>query len=571
MDHRSNPVLNADWPDPDVIRVGEEFWMITSSFNRTPGLPVLRSTDLVDWEHVTNALPVLPPADHFRLPRRGGGVWAPSIREHDGTFYIVYPDPDHGIFVLSAPHPAGPWSEPWLLLEGRGLIDPCPVWAEDGTAHLVHGWARSRAGVKNRLTALPVSTDLRRPLGPGQVVIDGDRIEGMRTLEGPKVYRYGGWYWIYAPAGGVAGGYQVVFRSRDIAGPYQRRVVLEQGDSPVNGPHQGGLVDDASGNWWFIHFQDRGLFGRVTHVQPVVLDDEGWPHMGEPIDEVRGKPVLEVPPLGHGPEAVPGPRHYTEPVRSDPFTAPELLPHWHWQSNPEPDWARTGDGTLDLTFVPTPRGDLRDLGSVLGQQLPGRPSSWQITLTLPADARSQAAVDPGSTEAPDPDRVTRPPAATDTVDERAGIVVLGLAYAWAGLRRDADGVHLVAATMDEDAHTEHVVASEQLTDRTDQEVRVLLELETDEAGRVRIRAGHVGRGPETRPERSTASAQQSRPLGGLEDSTRVLLADWQSTVGRWIGAEVGVFATTTDPSPRDVDPRHAMFGALTVRCEGRDA
>jgi hypothetical protein len=568
MEHRSNPVLNADWPDPDVIRVGDEFWMITSSFNRTPGLPVLRSTNLVDWEHVTNALPALPPVEHFRLPRRGGGVWAPSLREHAGTFYIVYPDPDHGIFVLSAPHPAGPWSEPWLLLEGRGLIDPCPVWDAGGTAHLVHGWARSRAGVKNRLTALPVSADLRRPLGPRRVVVDGDEIDGARTLEGPKVYRYGGWYWIYAPAGGVTEGFQMVFRSRDIRGPYEYRTVLEQGTTPVNGPHQGGLVDDPDGNWWFVHFQDRGVFGRVTHVQPVVLDAEGWPHMGEPIDDVRGQPVLDVPPLDAPPldgrpEKRLGPSQYTEPVRSDPFTSSALLPHWHWQANPEPGWARTGDGTLSLAFGHTPRGDLRDLGAVLGQQLPGRPSSWQIDLTLPAVGRPSAG------------------------DERAGITVLGLSYAWAGLRRADDGVRLEAATMDQDAHTEVLVASELLTDGIDQDVRVRLELQTDEAGRVHIGAGHVdvsGGGSATRREPAGAR--------GLESSTRVLLSGWQSTVGRWIGAEVGLFATTTDPSagfadpsagsadptarstdvsPNGDGPRRAMFGPLTVRCEGRDA
>src|SRR5699024_9407903 len=100
----------------------------------------------------------------------------------------------------------------------------------------------------------------------------------------------------YAPAGGVADGYQVVFRARDIHGPYEHRIVLEQDSSPVNGPHQGALVDDAEGNLWFLHFQDRGVFGRVTHAQPVTVDEEGWPHMGEPIDAVRGRPVSVPPP-----------------------------------------------------------------------------------------------------------------------------------------------------------------------------------------------------------------------------------------------------------------------------------
>lgn len=103
----TNPVIDADWPDPDVVRVGDDYFLVASSFNRAPGLPVLHSRDLVTWEHVTNALPALPPHDHYNLPRHGSGVWAPSLRHHDGTFYLTYPDPDHGIFVLTAADPAG--------------------------------------------------------------------------------------------------------------------------------------------------------------------------------------------------------------------------------------------------------------------------------------------------------------------------------------------------------------------------------------------------------------------------------------------------------------------------------
>jgi beta-xylosidase len=134
-------VLDADWPDPDVVRVGDDYYLVASSFNRAPGLPVLHSRDLVTWEHVTNALPALPPLDHFSLPRHGGGVWAPSLRHHDGTFYLTYPDPDHGIYVLTATDARGQWSAPHLLLPGRGIIDPCPLWDDDGRTYLVHGWA----------------------------------------------------------------------------------------------------------------------------------------------------------------------------------------------------------------------------------------------------------------------------------------------------------------------------------------------------------------------------------------------------------------------------------------------
>lgn len=521
MEHRSNPILDADWPDPDVIRSGDDYWMIASSFNRAPGLPVLRSQNLVDWEHVTNALPTLVPAGHFALPRRGSGVWAPAIREHEGTFHIVYPDPDHGIYVIDAQDPAGPWSLPRLLLPGRGLIDPCPLWDADGHAYLVHGWARSRAGVKNRLSLLEVTPELTAPLSTSQVIIDGAKIPEMLTLEGPKAYKRDGWYWIYAPAGGVADGYQVVFRSRSVRGPFEHRVVLEQDTTAVNGPHQGALVDDVHGAWWFLHFQDRGVFGRVTHVQPVRFDDEGWPHMGEPIDHQSGRPVSVVPELGSTEAGSSDPAGYGEPQRSDDFATAELHPRWHWQANPRPEWSRTGHGRLDLGFAPSPLGDLRNLGEILSQQLPGQPTSWSTRLHLPG--------------APTP---------TTHGIERAGLVALGLSYAWVGLRRDAQGVALVSATMGRDAFEESVHTHQILTTDPTVDVSVPLHLEVDAAGRI------------------TFSATEDR---------EVLLAQWQATKGHWIGAELGMFAAVGSMVHHALQERRASFGPMTVRREGRDA
>ncbi len=145
-----NPVIYADYSDPDVIRVGDEYYLIASSFNCTPGLPILVSRDLVNWSLIGHALENLPDPRYAQV-QHGAGVWAPSIREHGGKFYIFAPTPDEGIYVLTAPHPRGPWSPPRMLLEGKGLIDPCPLWDEDGRAYLVHAYARSRAGIKDRL------------------------------------------------------------------------------------------------------------------------------------------------------------------------------------------------------------------------------------------------------------------------------------------------------------------------------------------------------------------------------------------------------------------------------------
>ncbi|HVZ28808.1 MAG TPA: family 43 glycosylhydrolase, partial [Asticcacaulis sp.] len=145
-----NPVLNGDYSDPDATRVGDDFYLTSSSFTNAPGLPILHSKDLVNWTIIGYALPKVTPVAHFDAPRHGGGVWAPSIRFHNGLFYIYYPDPDFGIYVTTAKDPAGPWSEPKLIDPTKGAIDPCPFWDDDGQAWLVHGWAASRAGQENK-------------------------------------------------------------------------------------------------------------------------------------------------------------------------------------------------------------------------------------------------------------------------------------------------------------------------------------------------------------------------------------------------------------------------------------
>ena len=226
----------------------------------------------------------------MRALQPGAGVWAPAIRAHAGTFYIFVPLPDEGIYVLTAPHPEGPWSAPRLLIAGRGLIDPCPFWDDDGQAYLVHAYARSRAGIKDRLRLRPMAPDASRLLGEGEIVFNDPARHP--TLEGPKMYKRNGWYYILAPAGGVVNGWQVALRSRHIYGPYEDRIVLAQGHTTVNGPHQGALVDTPGGQWWFVHFQDAGVYGRVVHLNPVTWRDD-WPMIGTSAsDGAPGEPVL---------------------------------------------------------------------------------------------------------------------------------------------------------------------------------------------------------------------------------------------------------------------------------------
>jgi beta-xylosidase len=399
-----NPVLHADWSDPDAIRVGADFYLVASSFHRVPGLPILHSRDLVNWSIIGHGLPRLEPDEAFRTPQHGCGVWAPALRHHDGRFWIVYPDPDRGIFVITATDPVGPWSQPHLLKGGRGLIDPCPLWDEDGSAYLVHAWAKSRAGFNNKLTCHRMSPDGTALLDGGRHVIDGDALAGYRTLEGPKVYRRDGWYWIFAPAGGVAEGWQSAFRSRQVFGPYEDRIVLAQGDTPVNGPHQGAWVTTADGSDWFLHFQDKGPFGRVVHLQPMRWAD-GWPSIGSP----PGRPVLShaKPSTAAG---IP-----TAPAAGDDFAGPHLAPQWAWAGNPRPGWSSfRPSGGLRLACVPGDT-DLRQLPNLLGQRLPADRFRATTTLRL-TDAA------PGA---------------------RAGLAIVGRTYAWIGLERTPEGFALV--------------------------------------------------------------------------------------------------------------------------------
>ncbi len=262
-----NPVLNADYSDPDAVRVGDDFYMVSSSFEDVPGLPILHSKDLVNWTLLTHALKRQPPFEHFSKTQHGNGVWAPAIRYHNNEFYIYYPDPDFGIYVVKAKNAAGPWSNPVLVEGGKGLIDPCPLWDDNGQTYLVHAYAGSRAGIKSIIVVKKMNAEGTKVLDEGKLVYDGHETDA--TIEGPKIYKRNNFYYIFAPAGGVPTGWQLVLRSKNIYGPYERKVAMDQGKSPVNGPHQGAWVNTQTGEDWFLHFQDKEAYGRVVHLQPM--------------------------------------------------------------------------------------------------------------------------------------------------------------------------------------------------------------------------------------------------------------------------------------------------------------
>ena len=344
-----NPVLQADYSDPDVLRVGTDFYLVSSSFNCAPGIPVLHSKDLVNWRLIGHVFTQQPPGEVFSKPQHGMGVWAPAIRFHRGEFYIYYPDPDRGIYMVKAKNPAGPWSEPLLVKAAKGWIDPCPFWDADGSAYLVNAMAASRCGSKSMLFLNRMTADGTRLLGDPVIVFDGHVKHP--TIEGPKLYKRNGYYYIFAPAGGVETGWQLVLRAKNIYGPYEEKITLQQGKTPVNGPHQGGWVDTPAGESWFLHFQDQAAYGRVVHLQPMKWVND-WPQMGIDQDgDGIGEPVLS-----HRKPNVGQTFPMVTPPDTDEFNGNRIGLQWQWQANPGQNWAfpTSSYGILRLPCIPLP-------------------------------------------------------------------------------------------------------------------------------------------------------------------------------------------------------------------------
>ena len=329
----TNPVINADYSDPDVCvgPSGEDYYMTASSFQCVPGLPILHSKDLVNWTIINHAIGNLYEGDckmleHFSKPQHGNGVWAPSIRYHDGQYYIYWGDPDFGVYMVKTVNgdPAGEWTKPYCVIRGTGYIDTTPLWDDDGRCYLVNGWANSRSKYASVLTVREMSADGMRPIGQPVIVFDGNGTEN-RTCEGPKFYKRDGWYWIMCPAGGVPEGFQLAMRSKSPYGPYEHKIVLAQGKTNINGPHQGGWVHTKYGEDWFIHFQDKEAYGRVVHLNPVDWST-GWPIMGK-----KGEPVTTY----KKPKASEGILHSSLFTlhSSDEFNSSTLGKQWEWHAN----------------------------------------------------------------------------------------------------------------------------------------------------------------------------------------------------------------------------------------------
>jgi beta-xylosidase len=494
-----NPILHADYSDPDAIRVGDDFYMTASSFNAAPGLPILHSKDLVNWRLINYVFAKQTPFDVFDKPQHGGGVWAPAIRFHNGEYYIFYPDPDFGIYMTKTKNPAGEWSEPLLIKSGKGWIDPCPLWDDDGNAYLVSAFAGSRAGIKTILIVNRMSADGTKLIGEPVLVFDGHNAHS--TVEGPKFYKRNGYYYIFAPAGGVATGWQLILRSKSVFGPYEEKISLVQGKTTVNGPHQGAWVTTQAGEDWFLHFQDRGAYGRIVHLQPMKWVND-FPVMGIDTDgDGTGEPVLR-----HKKPNVGKTYSIATPPDSDEFDEANLGLQWQWHANPNATWAFPfpAKSVLRMNSVQVLENNknLWDLPNLLLQKFPAE--KFTVTTKVSLNPRFEG--------------------------EKFGLVVMGLDYAYIGIT-NKNGKKYVSQ------------ASAQNADKGTAEIETAsIELKNKELYlRVKISEG--------------ANCQFS--FSGDGQNFQDVGSVFKAREGRWIGTKVGFFFTRpgkfNDAGTADID------------------
>ena len=506
-----NPVLHADYSDPDVCAVGEDYFLTASSFNCTPGLPILHSKDLVNWKIVNYALKKVEPVEYYNEARHGKGVWAPSIRFHEGVFYIYWGDPDFGIFMVKTRDPYGEWDKPVLVKAGKGMIDPCPLWDDDGRVYLAHAWAGSRAKFNSVLTVCEMNKEGTAVISDPVLVFDGN--DGVNhTIEGAKFYKRNGFYYLFAPAGGVVSGWQLVMRSKDVYGPYEARIVMAQGKTDINGPHQGGWVDTPAGESWFLHFQDKGAYGRVLHLNPMKWIND-WPVIGvdkdgdgcgDPVSRYRKPKTGKTYPI-------------ETPVESDEFDTRKLGLQWEWHANYQ-----------DVFGFTTNMGYVRIYGHELS---PHFKNFWEVPNLLmqkfPAEEFTATA---------------KLKVSAKDDGQLSGLIIMGWDYSWIGVEKQGEKFLLKQAVCKdaEQGNLEQVSTLAVLEPSRKFEAGLFPNYERE----IYIWV-HVDKG---------AYCRFSYSLDGKKFTEAGTL--FKARQGKWIGAKVGMFSVTPHGKERgwlDVD------------------
>lgn len=506
-----NPVLHADYSDPDVCAVGEDYFLTASSFNCTPGLPILHSKDLVNWKIVNYALKKVEPVEYYNEPRHGKGVWAPSIRFHEGMYYIYWGDPDFGIFMVKTRDPYGEWDAPVLVKAGKGMIDPCPLWDDDGRVYLAHAWAGSRAKFNSVLTVCELNKEGTAVISDPVLVFDGN--DGVNhTIEGAKFYKRNGFYYLFAPAGGVVSGWQLVMRSKDVYGPYEARIVMAQGKTDINGPHQGGWVDTPAGESWFLHFQDKGAYGRVLHLNPMKWVND-WPVIGvdrdgdgcgDPVSRYRKPKTDKTYPI-------------ETPVESDEFDTRKLGLQWEWHANYQ-----------DVFGFTTNMGYARIYGHELSSHFK---NFWEVPNLLmqkfPAEEFTATA---------------KLKVSAKDDGQLSGLIIMGWDYSWIGVEKQGEKFLLKQAVCKdaEQGNLEQVSTLAVLEPSRKFEAGLFPNYERE----IYIRV-HVDKG---------AYCRFSYSLDGKKFTEAGTL--FKARQGKWIGAKVGMFSVTPHGKERgwvDVD------------------
>lgn len=304
----ANPPLNADYPDPDIIRVGEDFYFASTTFMNAPGLVILHSKDLVNWDIVSHVMPRLTGSPKYDLADGGDyrhGVYAPSLRHHKGRFYIAVTPVGGKTRIYSSAKITGPWTMREL---DREAFDPGLFIDKDGKAYLV-----TSIGSDGTITLLSLTDDL-------SAVTDAKVVYFNKGAEGSKLIRRGDWYYLFnAIPSRLA---LTVSRAKSLTGPWETRPQI---DDKTGGGHQGALVDLPGGGWYGFVMLDAGAVGRVTKISPVFWQDD-WPVWGTPeapnrVPDTAAKPILGRP--------------FTEPPSSDDFSGRVLGRQWQWNHNPD--------------------------------------------------------------------------------------------------------------------------------------------------------------------------------------------------------------------------------------------